>query len=503
MSFDHLAPRDETSVLRERVERLRSSLTWARAAIPGDVRRELEATIDRCEERLRLGIDWTVVALAGGTGSGKSTLFNALAGMSFAVPGVARPTTSEVSAAVWGPDPAQALLDWLGVAPQRRLVRAQAPEADADPALGGLILLDLPDHDSVNAHNRATVDRMIPMVDLLLWVVDPQKYADHAIHDGYLRVASDHGQPSLVVLNHVDRLTTEDGWNVARDLQRLLAEDGMHSVPVMPVSARTGQGVDVLRAELEGAVEARSVAADAVAADLVEAGRTLERALARDAEPVLPDVAELVAALTAAAGVDARAQAAALVVAGKAQQVPQPAGLGREVVERERLDWVDAASEGLPVTWRTVIDDAVAPAELLTERIAEALAAVPWETPVRAGGFFRRGAKGTAFARGMVEQGRAAVLGAVSPLVVAPTELIHQAYRNLDELTELARSEAPPEVPRDRPDSRVPAHVAEPEEPHTAPAELWEPVAGEGDGRPHHGPAHLRGDAGAPEPDAR
>lgn len=494
VSFDHLAPRDQTTVLRERVERLRSSLIWARAAIPTDVRLELEATIDRCDERLALGIDWTVVALAGGTGSGKSTLFNALAGVPFAVPGVARPTTSEVSAAVWGPDPATALLDWLGVEPQRRLFRAQSPDAAADPTLGGLILLDLPDHDSVNAQNRATVDAMIPMVDLLLWVVDPQKYADHAIHSGYLKLAADHGQPSLVVLNHVDRLTTEDGWNVARDLQRLLADDGMHSVPVMPVSARTGQGVDVLRAELEGAVEARSVAADAVAADLVEAGRTLERALARDAEPVLPDVAELVAALTAAAGVDARAQAAALVVAGKAQQVPQPARLGREVVERERLDWVDAASEGLPVTWRTVIDDAVAPPELLTERIADALAAVEWPTPVRASGFLRRGAKGAAFARTMVEQGRAAVHAAVAPLVVAPTQLIHQAYRNLDELTVLARAEAPAEVLRGRDDARVEVAPSGATEPHAGPADLYpEPPAEPGE-RPHHGPAHLRGD---------
>ena len=494
VTFDHLAPRDETSVLRDRVERLRSSLRWARAAIPTDVRDDLEATIDRCEERLRLGIHWTVVALAGGTGSGKSTLFNALAGVSFAVAGVARPTTAEVSAAVWGSDPASSLLDWLDVAPQRRLLRSQAPDAAADPALGGLILLDLPDHDSVNAHNREVVDRMIPMVDLLLWVVDPQKYADHAIHDGYLRVASDHGQPSLVVLNHVDRLTTEDGWNVARDLQRLLAEDGMHSVPVMPVSARTGQGVDVLRAELEGAVEARSVAADAVAADLVQAGRVLERALARDAEPVLPDVAELVAALTAAAGVDARAQAASLVVAGKAQHVPEPATLGREVVERERLDWVDAASEGLPVTWRTVIDDAVAPADLLTERIGQALAAVTWEVPVRAGGFLRRGAKGAAFARAMVEQGRAAVREAIAPLVVAPTQLIHQAYRNLDELTVLARSEAPADMARARDDARV-AVAPTADAPHVGPAELYPTDARGADGRPTHGPGHLRGHA--------
>lgn len=439
VSFDHLAPRDQTTALRERVERLRSSLTWAREAIPERVRDDLHATVDRCDDRLRLGVDWTVVALAGGTGSGKSTLFNAIAGAHFAVSGVARPTTAEVSAAVWGPDPATVLLDWLGVARGRRLVQP----GSASPAFTGLVLLDLPDHDSVNTHHREIVDQILPRIDLLLWVVDPQKYADHAIHDGYLRVAAAHGQPSLVVLNHVDRLTTEDGWNVARDLQRILADDGMTSVPVMPVSARTGQGVDVLRAELEGAVQARSVGADAVAADLVAAGRTLERALARGAEPVMPEVEELVVALTAAAGVDARAQAAAAVVAGKASRMPDPGVLGLELVERERLDWVDAASEGLPVTWRVVINEAIAPAEELHARICAALDAVDWPVPERSGGLFRRASRGAVFARGMVEMGRAAVRSVLEPMVVAPTALIHQAYRNLDELTELARAEGP------------------------------------------------------------
>ncbi|WP_296665156.1 GTPase [Demequina sp.] len=457
VSFEHLDPRDGTSLLRERVERLRSSLDWAREAIPASIRTDLHAAVERCDERLHLGIDWTVVALAGGTGSGKSTLFNALVGVPFAVSGVARPTTSQVSAAVWGSDQSDALLDWLGVSPQRRLRRADSPEAGEDPALTGLILLDLPDHDSINPRNREVVDAIIPMVDLLLWVVDPQKYADHAIHAGYLQAASDSGQPSLVVLNHVDRLTTEDGWAVARDLQRLLADDGMVDVPVMPVSARTGQGVDVLRAELEGAVQARSVAADAVAADLVEAGRTLERALARDADPVLPDVAELVASLTAAAGVDARAESAAAVVAGRASSVPAPSPMRREIVDRERLDWIDAASEGLPVTWRIVIGEAVAPATMLTDEIQKALSAIEWPVPHRAPSFLRRRSRAGAFQKDMVALGRDAVRGAITPLVVQPTELIHQAYRNLDELTEIARAEGPgPLAPPRGDDARSP-----------------------------------------------
>src|SRR5690554_7699535 len=178
-------------------------MEWASKTIPRDVRDEVHATIERCDERLAMGVDFTVVALAGGTGSGKSSLFNALVGREFAVPGVARPTTAHVSAAVWG-NRADALLDWLEVEPERRLRREiDQLDSEDEATLSGMVLLDLPDHDSVNEHNRDVVDRIVPMADLLLWVVDPQKYADHALHEFYLRAASERQRPSLVVLDHV------------------------------------------------------------------------------------------------------------------------------------------------------------------------------------------------------------------------------------------------------------------------------------------------------------
>lgn len=485
-TFQHLAPRDETSSLQDRVDRLRSSMEWAKEAIPVDVRRTVNATIKRCDERLALGVGHTVVALAGGTGSGKSTLFNALAGQDFAIPGVARPTTSHTSAVVFG-KPADALLDWLEVASSRRLeveefvvpaaAESAATESAADASagldggiprqgesnsarsyahtaahhggtgnaaqngpLGGLILLDLPDHDSVEPANRAIVDTIVPMADLLLWVVDPQKYADNALHESYLRVASDHGQPSLVVLNQVDRLSTADAWEVAKDLQRLLEEDGLTHVPVIPVSAKTGQGMEVLRAELAGAAAQRTVAAEAVRADLVSAGRELTRALARDAEPHLPDVEEFVGALARAAGVDARAAAAASVAAGRTKSVPEMRPIPLAAVERERLDWIDGATTGLPVTWRVVVGEAVGDALKLTDEINATLSAVPWPQVQYAGGvrgWLTRATSGSSASRAVLAMGREAVQRVVTPLVIEPTVMIHQSYRVLDELTEL------------------------------------------------------------------
>ncbi|WP_062380092.1 GTP-binding protein [Demequina pelophila] len=453
VSFDMVGPSDDAAALAARVERLRSSLEWAREAIPAGIREELVAAIDRCDERLRLGIDFTVVALAGGTGSGKSSLFNAITGGSFAVAGAARPTTSEVSAAVWGPDPAEPLLDWLEIGRGHRHHLAQTELDDDFTRLRGLVLLDLPDHDSVDPANRALVDRIAPRVDLLLWVMDPQKYADDAIHTQYLESAAETGHPSLVVLNHVDRLSTEDAWEVVRDLQRLLSLDGLHEVPVLPASARTGQGVDVLRAELEGAVQARTVAADAVASDLVDAGRTLERALSRDAEPVLPDVRELVDSLAAAAGVDARAEAVGAVVAGRSHAIPDLPPMRVEVAERERLDWVDAASEGLPVTWRIVIAEAVAPGPRLAEEITSALATVGWPSAEKHPTWWGRRAAASRASQATREAGREAIARVVAPLLVEPTELIHQAYRNLDELTVYARAQKPVSPGADAPAS--------------------------------------------------
>ena len=436
-TFQHLAPRDETTTLQERVNRLRASLEWAGEAIAPELRAELAHTVTRCDERLALGVDHTIVALAGGTGSGKSSLFNVLVEQDFAVPGVARPTTSHMSSAAWG-EGAGALLDWLGVEEERRLAIDAGSGADA--GFSGMVLLDLPDHDSVNGANRDVVDRVVPMADLLLWVVDPQKYADHALHSAYLRVASDYGQPSLVLLNHIDRLSTEDGWAVATDLQQLLAEDGLTHVGVIPVSAVTGEGVDVWREELRSATRARTVAAEAVRADLVAAGRMLAGALAREAEPHLPEVDEMVHALARAVGVDARADAAAAVAAGRATQIPALGEVTLAAVERERLDWVDAATVGLPREWNAVVGEAVASARVLTEDINAALRAIEWPEVEHGHGMWarltRRSRTLTA-QRVVLAVGREVVRRVLVPSVVEPTARIHEAYRVLDELTEL------------------------------------------------------------------
>src|SRR6185312_10372512 len=101
----------------------------------------------RAGERLRLSGAHTVVALAGATGSGKSSLFNALTGADVSTVGVRRPTTGVAHAAVWGGEGAGPLLDWLEI-PRRHLVEPGSDTNAAGTNLDGLVLFVFNDNAS-------------------------------------------------------------------------------------------------------------------------------------------------------------------------------------------------------------------------------------------------------------------------------------------------------------------------------------------------------------------
>jgi GTP-binding protein EngB required for normal cell division len=255
-----------------------------------------EALLRRAGERLRLSGNHTVVALAGGTGSGKSTLFNALAGATFSQPGVTRPTTRHVHACVWGMQGAAPLLDWLGVQRRHRYARASALDS-GESALDGLLLLDLPDHDSVVTASMAAVDRLSKLADMLIWVLDPQKYADAAVHNRYLIPLAGHAGVFTVVLNQTDLLPEDQVKDCENDLRRLLDAEGLTDTPLLPLSARTGAGLEELRALLADAVTANRAAGMRIAADI---DAVLGGFATHAGRQVAPDAA--VAALAAAPG---------------------------------------------------------------------------------------------------------------------------------------------------------------------------------------------------------
>jgi GTP-binding protein EngB required for normal cell division len=228
---------------------------------------EGEALLARTGERLKLSAKHTVVTLAGGTGSGKSSLFNALAGANFSPSAVTRPATRNAHACVWGMQGAAPLLDWLGVERRYRYARASALDA-GEAALNGLILLDLPDHDSVAAGAATAVDRLVSLADLMVWVLDPQKYADAAVHNRFLAKLTGHATVTTVVLNQSDLLTPQQAYDCEEDLRRLLDSEGHGEARVLLVSAVTGAGLGKLRQILADAVSARQTATERITADI-------------------------------------------------------------------------------------------------------------------------------------------------------------------------------------------------------------------------------------------
>jgi GTP-binding protein EngB required for normal cell division len=252
------APR-RTAVLTEQLETLRSLVDRAPGRLPDELVARADDTLRRADARLSHGSAHTVVAIAGATGSGKSSLFNALVGAPLADVGVRRPTTATAQAAIFGGG-ADRLLDWLDV-PTRHVVDAGS--------LDGLVLLDLPDHDSVETAHRQEVDRLVGVVDAFIWVVDPQKYADDALHRHYLSRFANHGAVSIVVVNQIDTIPLEqDRRAVLEHVAALLVEDGLTGVRTIATSMRTGDGTDALRRELIAKVAARHALVARLSADI-------------------------------------------------------------------------------------------------------------------------------------------------------------------------------------------------------------------------------------------
>ena len=341
------------------------------------------AVVAKAGTRLGLGLESTVVALAGPTGVGKSQLFNVLTGSELAVVGRRRPTTASGQAAVWG-DGGDALLDWLEVTRRHRL--------DAD-GLGGLVLLDLPDFDSIQASHRLEAERIVALADLVLWVVEPQKYADASLHDRYLRPLATHAEAMAVVLNQADLLASADVAAWRTDMERLLDRDGVPKLPLVVVSARTGDGIPELQRLLAERVAARDAALAKLAGDLEQALAPLAarcegraRGIGRDDErrllEALEDAAGVPAVLRAVGDAHRRRGALAtgwpfvrwlkrfkpdplrrLRLPESPQQhvrtsMPPPTDVQRAQVASAARRLADGAAEGMPEPWPRLVREA-------------------------------------------------------------------------------------------------------------------------------------------------
>ncbi|WP_141003118.1 hypothetical protein [Nocardioides humi] len=127
--------------------------------------------------------------------------------------------------------------------PSGRFWRSSLDGAASRSALpDGLILLDLPDHDSIRTAHHQEAERIVALADALIWVVDPQKYADAAIHQRFLRPLAGHRDVTMVVLNHLDTVPEEMRADLLRDLRKVLVADGMRDPRILGSAPGTGSG---------------------------------------------------------------------------------------------------------------------------------------------------------------------------------------------------------------------------------------------------------------------
>ncbi|WSK63244.1 50S ribosome-binding GTPase [Streptomyces sp. NBC_01281] len=416
------APLAYDGPLRSRLDALRELVGLSRTRLDSRTLAEAGRVLDEAAARRKLSGEHTVVAIAGATGSGKSQLFNALAGVAISETGVRRPTTSAPIACSWS-DGAATLIDRLGI--PGRLRRRPLQSAEAEAQLRGLVLVDLPDHDSAAVQHREQVDRVLALVDAVIWVVDPEKYADAVLHERYLRPLAGHAEVTFVVLNQVDRLPGEAADQVLDDLRRLLDEDGIAlgeygepGATVLALSALTGDGIGELRECLGQFVGERGAAARRISADLDAAAARLRPVYATGRRIGLSEEArdEFADRLADAVGAVAAGEAAERAWRRNANRacgtpwlrlwrwyqdrrepptgrLPVRAPADEEATARQRVEQAvrtvaDRAAYGLPLPWaQAVREAAVRGAQGLPEALDDmaARAVTPVGRPPRPG----------------------------------------------------------------------------------------------------------------------
>ncbi|PDP86516.1 ABC transporter [Glycomyces fuscus] len=216
----HRAPQPDENHFEQVLEALRKhirDLEFAEGLPSAEEGRALQTDVlaqlsDYVLPRVRRPDIPLLIAVAGSTGAGKSTLVNSLVGEQVTTTGVRRPTTNSPVLAC---NPAD--VDWFSEAsfiPSLPRVRQQGlamPGKDGMLVLAateamppGVALLDTPDVDSAVAAHHEFAAKFLDAADLWVFVTTSSRYADARVWE-FLQVARDRDTSLAVVLSRVPR----------------------------------------------------------------------------------------------------------------------------------------------------------------------------------------------------------------------------------------------------------------------------------------------------------
>ncbi|WP_319019088.1 dynamin family protein [Microbispora sitophila] len=265
-------PEPVSAALTEALNQLRTAVKGLHFGldVPGseEARKAQAAVLAQLDDyvipRVHMSTAPALIAVAGSTGAGKSTIVNSLAGGKVSATGVRRPTTA-TPVIVCHPDDHEwyARGDLLG-----GLERLEEPTRDAAPGSvvltsspslpRGLALLDTPDIDSVVEEHHEIAHRMLDAADLWVFVTTASRYAD-APSWGLLRRAKERGARLVIVLSRVPPKSREV---VVKHFGRMLNEYGLGEVErfvINETSVQDGRLPEIEIADLRMWLSALSV----------------------------------------------------------------------------------------------------------------------------------------------------------------------------------------------------------------------------------------------------
>jgi hypothetical protein len=125
------------------------------------------------------------------------------------------------------------------------------------------------------------VDALLPQVDVVAWVTDPEKYRDASLHHGYVAPLASYQEQFLFVLNQIDRLGGEEIRAIEADLRQALGQDGIGTPEIVLTAADPVAGpplgVESFLESLDAALDRRQAVTRKALADLAEVASAMVR----------------------------------------------------------------------------------------------------------------------------------------------------------------------------------------------------------------------------------